>query len=1029
HFEGSNIEILNFNESFYKENDYINIAPNLEYSNILETVGVSKFLSVNDDEIDKVVFNLNYEGTPIFSKTFNPSNSSVLNPTTGEFTIPNHFFSTGEELIYTPNTTFEGVSVVPVGIGSTLSYVGIVTDILPDRVYAIKINNDKFKIATRQEYVSSGIAVTFTSLGSGNAHEFEMVKKNEKSIISISNVIQEPITYALLNYTIDNGGPIDTSATTFALSGISSINIGDILKVDEEYMKVINVGLGTSYSGPISFAGTFPLVNVERGFVGSSATNHSNAGIASVYRGSFNIKGSNIYFSTPPRGSLEDRLFSDIDGLEGPRDYFSGRVFLRKNYDENKVYDNISEKFTGIGQTYSLSINGSNVVGLGTSGSNGLVFINGIYQTPTTENNPNNNFIIQEDQISGISSVVFSGITSTNGSIVVSDVDVNLNQLPRGGLIVSVGSSGGLGYAPLVGASVTATVGVGGSIISIGIGTPGDSDTGNWGSGYRTPVSVLVSESGHTGLAATISASVGAGGTLSFTIIDGGTGYVNPTINVSSPSYSNLPVVGVSRLSVGSTTESGVGLLVDINVGASSTVGIGSTLFEVTDFSIIRSGFRPGDVVKPVGLVTAYGISSPISEFEITILDTFTDSFSAIQFGTIDYIDSIKKYQNGSRVRFPLFYNGSLLSFERDGSDPDSQLINLNAILIIFINGILQTPGQSYQFEGGTSFIFNEPPKEEDDIAVYFYRGSSEDSSQVRTVETIKVGDSVQVFKNNAPIPKTTISQDPRFVSDIVSSDTIETNLYANQGVDSINYKSISWEKQKVDKIINGSFVSKARDSIESQVYPTAKIIKSFGENDTELFVDSISLFNYEGITPIEIDFDALIVSGNPDIVSAAVTAVVSVSGTIQSLTIDNVGSGYTGSFVEVKISNPPASIVGFGTTLSVTAGTPATASISVVNGSLSDVSITNPGSGYTSTNPPQVLIPTPKPVYENITNLTGIAGTVGTIIGIGTTVGVGTALAINFKLDLPLISSSGISTGYPIYIFNTKVGNGVTSI
>ena len=40
--------------------------------------------------------------------------------------------------------------------------------------------------------------------------------------------------------------------------------------------------------------------------------------------------------------------------------------------------------------------------------------------------------------------VVFTGITSSNGTLIISDTDVNQNQLPRGGVIVSLGSTGGL---------------------------------------------------------------------------------------------------------------------------------------------------------------------------------------------------------------------------------------------------------------------------------------------------------------------------------------------------------------------------------------------------------------------------------------------------------------------------------------------------------------------------------------------------------------------------------------------------------
>jgi hypothetical protein len=58
---------------------------------------------------------------------------------TGIFTIKNHFFNTGEELIYTPKSTFIGVGQSAIGIGSTANYLGIVTNRLPEKVYPIAI--------------------------------------------------------------------------------------------------------------------------------------------------------------------------------------------------------------------------------------------------------------------------------------------------------------------------------------------------------------------------------------------------------------------------------------------------------------------------------------------------------------------------------------------------------------------------------------------------------------------------------------------------------------------------------------------------------------------------------------------------------------------------------------------------------------------------------------------------------------------------------------------------------------------------
>lgn len=1017
-----NFNITSFNEIFFIENDYENIPPNLTYGNIRESIGVSKYFSPNDNDVNKTNFTLKYQGTPIFMKTFDPSNSSVLNLSSGEFSIPNHFFSTGEELIYRPNSTFTGIAASSVGIGATQNYAGITTNILPEKVYAIKIDNNKFKLSTRKEYANAGIYVTFTSTGSGNSHQLEMVKKNEKCIIAVDNIIQSPIAYSLLNYTVNNGGPISVGASFIGLSGISTILIGDILKIDDEYMKVTNVGFGTTYSGPITFSGPIPLVNVKRGFVGSSATSHLNSSNVLLYKGSFNIVKSDIHFTNPPQGNLEDQLFGNPDRLEEARSYFNGRVFLKQDYTSNTVYDNISENFTGIGQTYLLTSSGINTIGLGVSGGNGIVLINGIFQAPSTENNSKNNFTIQQDINVGITTIVFTGITEPNdNTIVTSDYDVNLNQLPRGGLIVSLGSTSGLGYAPLVGASVTAILdypspGIGSIIGVVPTEDVLGKNIGNWGSGYQNPVSVAITDS--SGGGAIIQANVGAGGTLSFTIINGGVGYStdNTTINVSPPNYSNLPIIGVSRLSAGSTTECGKGLLLNVEVGASSTTGIGSTLFEVTNFKIARPGygFRPGDVFKPVGLVTAYGLSQPISEFELTVLDTFTDQFSAWQFGELDYIDSIKNLQDGTRTRFPLYYNSELLSFEVDSSNIDSQLIDLSSNLVIFINGVLQNPGESYTFEGGTSFTFNQAPKSEDNVSIYFYRGSSSDSLQVDANTNIKIGDDIQIFSNNNYLEKT-ITQDLRTITDILGADRIETTSYSSQGIDEINLKPLYLTKQKNDKIINGTLVSKERDSIETQIYPTAKIIKNINVNDNQIFVDNSELFNYED--DLSIEFGGLIVSGKPDPISGFVTAVVSSSGTIESLTINNVGSGYTGSSINVSIA--PPSMVGVGV------GTTCIASISILNGSLSTVSIINPGFGYTSSNPPQVLVPLPDPTYEKINNITQVNGRYGNIIGIGTTVGVGTNLALNFTLS----NLTDLFVGYPIYIFNTKVGNGVTSI
>jgi hypothetical protein len=848
-----------------------------------------------------------------------------LDRTTGTFTIPNHFFSNTEQLVYTPKSTF-------LGIGSTAMMISP-TNVLPSTVFAIKVDDNTFKLATTKNNAQSGIAVTFTSVGEGNAHELAMSKRNEKAIITIDNLVQYPLIYTPISHTLSgNGGQISIGSSIFALSGISTIVPTDIIKIDNEYMGIVNVGLGTTNIGPITNSGSIPLVQVSRGFVGSSAAPHLDSAQARIYKGSYNIVGNTIFFTEPPRGNPQ--IIRDSSNLIFETSDFAGRVYLRNDYTTNQIYDDISNKFTGIGRTFTLTVGGANTVGLGSTGGNGILFLNSIFQTPTTDNNPQNNFNIIENSITGISSVVFSGIREPDTlNIFTSEFDINQNQTPRGGIIISLDSSTGLGYAPLVGAAVTAVVGAGGSIRSVGLGT-----TDNLGSGYNGIVSIGVSvyESGHTGAAASIRASVGVGGTLSFNIISGGTGYTNPKIFVSEPSYENLKVTGISRLGIGTTTDTGIGLLLNVEVGASSTTGTDSKYYEVTKFNISRQGynFQRGDVFKPVGLVTDSRLGSPLSEFKLTVIDTFTDSFAAWQFGEFDYIDSIINYQDGVRTRFPLYYNNELLSFE---SQEGSQ-VNLTNALLIFINGVIQNPGVAYQFDGGTSFVFTTAPKPEDDVAIFFYKGTSgEDTELVTNInESLKRGDTVQVLKNNNI--SETISQNKRTIFDLSFSDKFETNLYSDQGIDAQNYKPLSWIKQKVDRKINGENVYKTRDSIESLVYPTAKVIKDFSTSDPQIFVDNAEFFKYDNITNlgnISTRFSSLIVNGISTIASGSV---------------------------------------------------------------------------------------------ELISNISLVNGFSGIITGITTTTGSGgNPLALKFYLDS--VSYTGLQTGYPIYIFDTRVGNGVTSI
>ena len=440
-----------FNEVFYKETDektaigrVNNPLPSV-IGRLTQTSDLKLYNSLNGNRINRRDFELTSNGTPIFAKTFDPSDTSVVNLGTGKFSIDNHFFRNNEQLIYTPQASFVGVGSTPMMFKHSGDSN---TSPLPTTVFAKRESNNVFSIST----TSGGNAVTFVDVGEGNNHQFEMSKSLTKALITVDGLVQHPIAQTDVVFKIaNNNGSISAASTIFSLSGISTINIEDVLKIDDEFIRVTNVGLGTLAIGPISGLGTFPLINGQRGYIGTLKATHANYADVKVFRGAYNIVGSEIHFTEAPRGNTS--IDADEANLPPAKSDFEGRVYLRNDYSTNRIYDDISNQFTGIGQTFELKSGGSSTTGIGNTGGNGILFINNIFQRPTTNNNANGNFAITDDGTSGITTLTFSGITE-NGVLTKSDIDINQNELPRGGVIVSLGSTGGLGYAPLVPAKV-----------------------------------------------------------------------------------------------------------------------------------------------------------------------------------------------------------------------------------------------------------------------------------------------------------------------------------------------------------------------------------------------------------------------------------------------------------------------------------------------------------------------------------------------------------------------------------------------
>ena len=1145
------VSIKAYSEVLYKDldpNGDVTGIGSFDYGKVFENVAQNIYLGINNRNIRS--FELKYQGTPIYERAVNPASPLELNRESGTFSLK-HFFSNSEEISYLADSNLVGIAA------SALRYYprgSSASTELPSTVFVIKQNNNQYNIATTIVEARAGLGITFEDAsGSGNKHRFTMEKRDSKSIIAINGLVQKPLSFTSISYDLEV--PVNGFVTAFVLSGLSTVVSGDLIKIDDEYSIVNTVGFGTTSIGPITGIGTWSLVEVERGAVGSAATDHTAGTLGRIYRGSFQIVNSDIHFTEAPLGG--DLGQTDPGNLPYPRATFGGRTYLRQDYDTNQIFDDISDKFDGLENTFALSSAGAAVTGIGTTGGNGVLFVNSMFQAPFGFNNAGSyNFQIIEQTVGGIASVQFTGITSVGYTdLIIDEGDINENQLPRGGIIVSLASTPGRGYAPFAGARVKLEIGAGNSITGVvgvpttgisydiidaqydnktgiltvstlkshglrledqmkldrlkftcpkeNVGTPsnvtytpstgittitfpsahglvngdaisidtdsltftctqgpgthtypratdpaagqyltisnvttntlrvnvGTGGTGtsphtfvsattnaiktlnyqgvttsffpdyedslpvtgiisartfktlvgpstiphtyesggtvaqyyalSFGSGYQTglgtigiaitdyeyahtfssagvnsitdntatthtattasyasttgnliltipghglttsntvaiateslgfkcsrdnylgehlyprstdpiagvqtsinsfttdTISINIGVGGGAGTGADISAVVGAGGTLIFTVNDGGSDYVNATALPPEPNGENMPIVGISRIGLGNTTQTGVGASISVQVlGVSTATGIGSTLFEVKEFEFSKKGygFKRGDKFTVAGLSTDPNAGDDFQQFEIEVVSVFTDQIASWQFGNIDYIDSIKADQDGNQKRFPLYYERNLVSFETDLNDLDSKEIDLSTVLLVFINGVIQEPGKNYDFTGGSVLEFTTAPTVEDNVVIFFYRGTiGQDSFIFDVKENVKVGDDLKINKstdvefNRVPQDSTSGSQErSRIVTRIDSAATVETPFYQGVGISNDVFKPVTWNKQKRDYTIEGSLVTKARDSIEALIMPYAHIIGDFRTTDAEVFVDSTALF------------------------------------------------------------------------------------------------------------------------------------------------------------------------------------------
>ena len=433
----------------------------------------AQIVSFNSDYIGtenaiKRSFDLYHKKLPILKRTFRGNNSSGVNLPADRINIPNHYFSTGEEVVY----DFGGDE--PIGIATTtIAGIGL-TDQLPSNLYIVKVNDLSVRVAASASEALKAYPeyLKLTSYGVGSQHSFTGKRGNSRSLITIDNMIQSPIVSA---------GKTTSLFANVALKDIrvkvndpSVFIAGDIFKVDDEIMRVKSVGFGSTNT-----------LLVNRFWMGTLPGIHSEGAVCETLKGDYNIVENKIHFYDAPYGKVpivsENPRYDEVDylGIQTSSS-FSGRIFNKSGtingssvtYSDNILLDDLSNEFNGITTAFTIKQNGSPVIGISTS--NLFVLVKDILQIPNNELRNNNGAFELGLNLSGQTTIIFNKDPEKDFTNID---DINTTNIPSGGIILSVGSTFGGGYQPIKTAGGIAQVNGSGQISSISIGFSG--------SGYR----------------------------------------------------------------------------------------------------------------------------------------------------------------------------------------------------------------------------------------------------------------------------------------------------------------------------------------------------------------------------------------------------------------------------------------------------------------------------------------------------------------------------------------------------------------
>ena len=450
--------------------------------------------------------------------------------------------------------------------------------------------------------------------------------------------------------------------------------------------------------------------------------------------------------------------------------------------------------------------------------------------------------------------------------------------------------------------------------------------------------------------------------------------------------------------------------------------------------TIIGDGAAYAPIVKSPSAKPTLTLPTTLDfdEFNFYITKTQTDQFTGWTIGDLQVVDDISSQFNGDATRFAIKFNGVRTSIK----SAKGSLIDVQSTLLVFINDVLQVPGEAYVFPGGSTLRFTEAPKLGDTCKIIFYRGTGDiDVEFVDILETVSPGDLLTIGGDVIDLRQT-----DRSVKSVTSTDSVDTYLYGGVGIsnDPFVERPVNWCRATTDLVIDGEEVTKARDIYEAAILPLTNIIYDVGTASTQIWIEGARTFFDNARENSELNWTTTVDIIDQDDTEESVATASVTAGIVTQISLTNVGSGYF-NIPTVSIGVPKED-----------GGTQALASAAIASGKLTTINISVGGTGYDDNNPPPVLITPPTPKSETVFRV-DFAGDFGEVIGVGTTtIGAGSSQGLVFEFSIPensplkdegvvgtgnAIVYSGIGTGDFFTIRDSTVGNattvgyGVTSI